>query len=139
MYWPKGINKLEENTIVNTPSYLIDIMPTFLQVANAKYPTTYKGNPIFPLTGRSLAPVFKGDTLSLHQYMFWEHEDRQAVRKGNWKAVKDEKSNKWDLYDLSTDRSEEKNVASVYPDILKDLTAKWDEWSKKNFVFPKHK
>ncbi len=81
MYWPNGINKTSENTIVRTPSYLIDIMPTFLQVANASYPIKYKGNNIFPLTSRSLAPVFKGDTLKWHEYMFWEHEDKQAVRK----------------------------------------------------------
>jgi arylsulfatase A-like enzyme len=138
LFWPKGIDRRQENTFVKTPSYLIDIMPTFLAVAGAHYPTEYRGKPIFPLTGRSLAPVFKGDTLSRHAYMFWEHEDRQAVRKGKWKAVKDLHSDSWDLYDLSIDRSEENNVSAVYPDVLKELVAKWDEWAKQDFVLPKH-
>ena len=70
--------------------------------------------------------------------MFWEHEGWQAVRKGNWKAVKDLKSNFWDLYNLTDDRSEEKNLATVYPDILRELTSKWDEWAAKDQVLPKH-
>ena len=139
MYWPKGIDKKEENTIVRTPSYLLDIMPTFAEVAKAKYPSEYKGNAIYPLSGRSLAPVFLGDTLSQPQYMFWEHEGNQAVRKGNWKAVKSNKMNAWELFDLFTDRAEEHNLASRYPDVLNDLTTKWTEWSQKDFVFPKHK
>jgi len=139
LYWPKGIDKNEENSIVKTPSYLIDIMPTFLDVANATYQTEYKSNSIFPLNGRSLSPVFKGNALSEHAYMFWEHEGNQAVRKGNWKAVKNNKSKAWSLYDLSTDRDEENDVAAQYPAVLNELTAKWNEWSVTDFVFPKHK
>lgn len=137
--WPKGIAKKQENTITKTPSYLIDIMPTFLEVAKAKYATEYKGNQIFPLAGRSLAPVFAGNTLQPHEYMYWEHEGNQAVRKGNWKAVKDGKSTVWDLYDLATDRDEEHNLASAKPDVLKDLTEHWLAWAKKDFVLPRHK
>lgn len=138
LYWPKGMKKAEENTIIKTPSYLIDIMPTFLDVAQATYPTEYKGNEIFPLTGRSIAPALQGNVLSEHEYMYWEHEGRQAVRKGNWKAVKNVKDTTWDLYDLSTDRDEEINLAAKQPDILNDLVTKWDEWAAKDFVFPKH-
>ncbi len=138
MYWPKGIKKTQENTIVKTPSYLLDIMPTFIEVAGARYPSQYKGVAITPLSGRSLAPVFRADTISSHEYMFWEHEGWQAVRKGNWKAVKDLKSKSWDLYNLTDDRTEEKNLAAVYPDVLRDLTSKWDEWAAKDQVLPKH-
>ena len=138
MYWPKGIGDKEHNSIVNKPSYLPDIMPTFIDAGKAKYPTTFKGNAIYPITGRSLIPALMGDTLSKHEYMFWEHEGWQAVRKGNWKAVKDKKGTTWSLYDLSTDRSEEHNLASVDTDILNDLVTHWDDWAKEDFVFPKH-
>ncbi len=139
MYWPKGIGKKEENTIVKTPSYLLDIMPTFLEIAKAKYPTQYKGNTIIPLGGRSLAPVLAGNTLSEHPYMFWEHEGNQAVRKNNWKAVKDHKSTAWSLFDVVKDRNEENDVAAQNPDVLKDLVDNWNNWAKADHVFPKHK
>ena len=136
-YWPNGMDKEQANTLVKTPSYLIDIMPTFLDVSKAAYPSEYKGNPVLPLTGRSVAPSLKGMALTEHEYMFWEHEGRQAVRKGNWKAVKDLKRTDWELYDLSTDRDEEHDVAEQYPDIVKDLVSKWNDWAEKDFVFPK--
>ena len=113
-------------------------MPTFIDVGKTNYPTTFKGNTIYPITGRSLAPVFMGDTLRKHEYMFWEHEGWQAVRKGNWKAVKDKKGTTWSLYDLLTDRSEEHNLASVETGILNDLVKHWNEWAKEDYVFPKH-
>ncbi len=138
MYWPKGIGDKEQNSIVTTPSYLPDIMPTLLDVGNAKYPAIFKGNTIYPLTGRSLAPVLKGDTISKHEYMYWEHEGWQAVRKGNWKAVKDKKGTTWSLYDLSTDRDEEQNLASKNEDILNDLVIHWNQWREEDYVFPKH-
>lgn len=138
IYWPKGIDKSRENTIVKTPSYLIDIMPTFIEVAKASYPKEYKGNSIFPITGRSLAPVFKGNMLSEHPYMYWEHEGWQAIRKGNWKAVKDNKSDVWNLYNLTNDKSEEHDVAAQHPDVLKELVTKWTEWAQQDFVVPRH-
>ena len=113
-------------------------MPTFLEISKAQYPTVYKNNSITPLSGRSLAPVFTGKALSKHEFMFWEHEGNQAVRKGNWKAVKDNKRTEWDLYDLSTDKDEQNNVANTYPEVLKDLVTKWNNWATADYVLPKH-
>lgn len=139
MHWPNGIGKSQQNTFVNTPSYLIDIMPTFLELTKAKYPRTFKGNIITPLEGRSMVPVINGSPFSQHTYMFWEHEGNQAVRKGQWKAVKDGEKKNWELYDLSNDRAEELNMAGQYPNILSELVAKWEEWANTHAVFPKHK
>ena len=138
MFWPKGLKSSEQNRIVTTPSYLPDVMPTFIALAGATYPKSYKGNDITPLVGRSLAPVLTGDTLSCHQIMFWEHEGWQAVREGDWKAVKDSRAGVWNLYNLSTDRSEENDLAATYPDVLKELTGKWAQWAEQDHVFPKH-
>lgn len=139
MHWPKGISKNLQNTTVNTPSYLIDIMPTFMEVAKAKYPTQFYNNTIPPLEGRSIAPQFQGKEAGRHPYMYWEHEDNQAIRKGNWKAVKDGNKKKWELFDLSSDRNETKNVASQRRDILQELERKWEEWANTHYVFPKRK
>ncbi len=138
-YWPKGISTNQENKIVNTPSYLIDIMPTFIEVAKAKYPARFHNNTIPPLEGRSMLPEFQGKEVSQHSYMYWEHEGNEAIRKGNWKAVKDGNEKSWQLYDLSSDRIETKNVSAQHPEILKELIAKWEEWANSHYVFPKHK
>ena len=42
---------------------------------------------------------------------------------GSWKAVRPRKSTVWELYDLSTDISESKDLAKARPEILAKLKA----------------
>jgi arylsulfatase len=136
MQWPKGIT--EKNKIVNTPAYLIDIMPTILTLTGAAYPKTFHaGKSIYPLTGNTLQPSFTGKQLKQHEYMYWEHQYNAAIRKGEWKAIHSLTNNSWVLFDLSNDRSEEQDVALAHPTLLEELKLKWHEWAKSNFVLPK--
>ncbi len=61
-------------------------------------------------------------------YLYWEYPEKGgqiAVRIGNWKGVKVQmKANpaaKWELYDLSGDRSEQKNRAEELPQRLNEM------------------
>jgi arylsulfatase A-like enzyme len=54
--------------------------------------------------------------------MYWELGKQRAVRKGDWKAYRDKKTN-WELYDLSTDIEEQINLAHKKEKVLKDLIA----------------
>lgn len=138
MHWPKGITV--KNRILETPAYLIDIMPTILSVTKASYPTVFHGGEhIYPLSGSSLQPVFTGGSFKQHPYMYWEHENNAAIRKGNWKAVHSLTNNSWALYDLSRDRSEMHDLSGQHPGILKELKEKWHQWAKEYFVLPKKK
>lgn len=137
MSWPDGISSDLQNKVLTTPCYLIDIMPTFLEIAGAKYPSTYNGNNIYPLEGRSMAALLKGRNISAHEYMYWEHEGNQAIRQGEWKAVKDREKKDWELFNLNKDRSEEDNIAAKNTGKLKSLVDKWQEWADNHFVFPK--
>lgn len=60
-----------------------------------------------------------------------------AVRHGNFKAIRDEKSTEWELYDVVADRTERHNLAAEHPEMLKELIGKWDEWAATHFVLPK--
>ena len=56
-----------------------------------------------------------------HDYLYWEfHENngRQAVRMGDWKAVKYDVHNNGEieLYNLSDDVAESNNLAKQYPE-----------------------
>ena len=73
--------------------------------------------------GISFLPTLLGqdDKQEKHDHLYWEfHETNQiAVRKGNWKLrVVNGNS---ELYDLANDLHEDKNVASKYPKIVKEL------------------
>ncbi|MEL7121058.1 MAG: arylsulfatase [Bacteroidota bacterium] len=135
-HWPDVIKK-QQGKITNTPSYLIDIMPTLLDISKAEYPAQYKGKNIHPLEGESLVAVFKKGDKELHEYMYWEHQSNCAIRYGNWKAIKKLTDTNWQLYNLENDRIEAHDLASENPDMVNHLNDKWYEWANSHLVLPK--
>ncbi len=127
-------SKKRDKNWCHTPAYLPDIMPTFIEVSGAVYPEEYNGERIHPLVGESILPALRGETKSLHEYMFWEHQGNRAIRWGDWKGVWDEVSKEWELYDIAQDRSERDNLAAKNPQIISQLSSKWSEWAKRDNV-----
>ncbi|MGV3503684.1 MAG: arylsulfatase [Adhaeribacter sp.] len=138
-HWPAGIRE-QAGKWHRNPYYLIDIMPTLVEIGQAAYPATFhNGNKIQATEGISLAPVFRKGKAKTHEYMFWEHEDNCAVRYGKWKAIKKLKDKNWQLYDIEKDRSERFDVAAQNPALVKTLDAKWYAWAHSHQVLPKGK
>lgn len=131
-HWPNGIKRKGE--LDSQPSHLIDIMATCVDVANAQYPTKVANDAITPLEGRSLLPVFTGNTLE-RDALYWEHEGNRAIRVGKWKLVAKE-NQPWELYDISQDRIEAHDLAAAMPEQVKELAAKWETWAARANVLP---
>src|SRR5262245_46956881 len=127
-HWPAGISASRRNHLETQPGHVVDLMATCVDLASAKYPAQRNGHKIKPLEGVSLAPAFKGGSLKRTKSIFWEHEGNRAVREGKWKLVAKE-NELWELYDMSNDRSESRNLAVRYPDRVKALAAKWDAYA----------
>ena len=135
--WPEVLGKYS-NQIRRNVGFVPDIMATFVEVARAEYPTTYHdGNSIIPMAGTSLMSTVHNPDKQIHEYIFGEHFNNCFVRWKNWKAVKDEKMKEWELYDIEKDRTEWNNVAAEYPDVLKKMVRKWEEWANECYIFPK--
>ncbi len=123
VHWPAGIKAHGE--LRADPGHLIDLLPTLLEILGAKQPATLAGLPTPPLPGTSLVPDFANDGNVKHQYLWWNHEGNRAIRIGDWKLVADHTS-PWELYDLSTDRSETKNLAATHPEKAQELEKAWN-------------
>jgi arylsulfatase A-like enzyme len=130
-HWPRQI---KPGQITRQVGHIIDFMPTFVEVAGAKYPGTYNGQNITPMEGISLLPVLSGEELSQkpHRNIFWEHFGHKAVRQANWKLVSEK--NEWMLYDLNVDPVELNNVAGKYPEKVAELAELWKQWAKRAMV-----
>jgi arylsulfatase len=135
-HWPKTI-KSQKATLNHSPAYLIDIMPTILDIARAEYPERYKGNDIWPLEGQSMTGLFENGVWSEHEFMFWEHEDNCTCRMGKFKAIQKYDEGVWELYDMQKDRSELNDISKENTDILNIITQKWQEWAESHLVIPK--
>jgi arylsulfatase A-like enzyme len=116
-YW-KG--KIKPGT-TEQPAALWDLFPTFQQLS---------GMPVSKnIDGLSLLPVFLNQPVKQqHEYFYWEfHENkgRQALLWGKWKAVRlnvnQDDNSPLELYDLSVDPSEQKNIASQNPTVVKTI------------------
>lgn len=135
-YFPK--NKKNQGSFTNEVGHLIDLMPTIIEVSGATYPKVFhKGNVIYPLPGKSLVDVITKKAQLKREYLFWEHQDYCAIRKGDFKAVKKINDSQWQLFNLKNDRTERIDIAKRNPELVNELNQKWNEWAIENNVLPK--
>lgn len=90
-----------------------DFMPTVAQIAGTAVPED--------TDGISVLPTLMGEKQAQHEYLYWEFYERgfgQAVRMGNWKAVRNDTGEPIELYDLSNDIGETNDLAAKHPDIV---------------------
>lgn len=128
--------KIKAGSISKGTGHIIDLAPTFYELAGAKYPTKYKNVIPYALPGKSLLPVLYGkqDEVERHVPLFWERAGNRAIRDGKWKLVSHWPSYTWELYNIEEDRGETKNVARENSDLVGELSVKYFKWAKENGV-----
>ncbi|NNE93319.1 MAG: arylsulfatase [Verrucomicrobiales bacterium] len=126
--WP-GVT--EAGAITHQPGHIIDVMPTLLELAGSEYPAEISGKPILPVEGKSLLPIFRGETREPHDTLAWELYGNRAIRQRDWKAIWNQGTEKWELYNLKTDRTETENLASKHPDRLAAMARDWEKWEER--------
>jgi arylsulfatase A-like enzyme len=129
IYWPKGLKGLE-NTINRGVGHVMDILPTCLELAEAKYPVKINGEATNPPEGKSLLPLLRHEIKSTHNTIFWEHEGGRAARAGDWK-ISALNGSPWELFNMATDRTETKNLAAENPSKVNEIAGLWNEWAKR--------
>ncbi|WP_116125333.1 arylsulfatase [Lewinella sp. IMCC34183] len=125
VHWSAGL-EAEAGSLVRAPGHVIDLMPTFLDLAGTEYPMDYADRDIPALEGKSLLPLIKGQRREPHEVLFWQHDRGKAVRVGDWKLVR-WADQPWELYDLSKDLTETNDLAAEYPEKVEELRARWQE------------
>ncbi|MBI5769374.1 MAG: arylsulfatase [Verrucomicrobia bacterium] len=110
--WPGNV---PAGRVSDEPWAFWDFLPTAAELAGAKLPAGFKPD------GLSLVSFLRGGPAPKRDYFYWElHEQMptQAVRFGDWKAVRPRHDRPLELYDLATDVGETKNVATAHPDLV---------------------
>lgn len=114
--WPNNIEMGSQCRMVCSGS---DIYPTLCEIAGITLDEE-------PIDGLSLAPYLLGNhrDQKVHDYLYWEHFGRgftQAVRLGHWKGIRNGRRSAIELYDLSKDPSEQRNLAPIKRDVVKKI------------------
>ena len=126
-HWPKGIKA--KGALRHSPSHVIDIVPTILEMAGIPKPSSWKNQKVPTAPGKSLVPTFASDVAIQRDHLWWFHDGHRAVRKGDFKLVS-AKNEPWELYNLKTDRAESKNLVNQKPKLKEKLENLWNEQVK---------
>ena len=117
-WWP---SKIQPGQVTGHVSAFWDISPTVRELAGAE--------PQADTDGISMVPVLLGQgEQATHDTLYWEFFERggkRAILKDKWKLILYKTNTDLDprleLFDLSRDISENKNVASQHPEVISEL------------------
>ncbi len=124
-YWPAGLKA--RGTITDQRAHIIDLMATLMDVASAPWPAESAGQPLAPLPGKSLRPIFAGEIRAPHDTLYFHLMDHRAVVAGDWKLVSDWGA-PWALFNVATDRTELHDLAQSDPTRAETLEKTWSAW-----------
>lgn len=122
VHWPAGIDAPGQWR--NSPVHFVDVVPTVLELAGGELPTTFDGQPMPKSPGVSLVRELQAAGRVHHETLWWLHEGNRAIRAGDWKLVA-AREQPWELYDLSTDRTETQDLAATQPRRVEQLARLW--------------
>lgn len=131
-HWPQGIAK--GDGYLDTPAHLMDLVPTILEATGASYPKERGGHKITPVEGISLLPAIGNPEAVPERVLAFEHQGARGLRKGDWKLVWGKRQPdqvRWELFDLSKDRSEQRDLAATYPATRDELINDWNAWARR--------
>ena len=97
--------------------YFPDFMPTLARLAGSMGAVPSDTN------GMDISPLFFGQDIDTDSRpLYWEFPGKQrAVRHGEWKCVTVKKNAPLELYRIKDDPNEEHDLASEYPDVVRQL------------------
>jgi len=131
VHWPGVIPTDRHGQFVREPAHLIDLLPSFLDIAGAKPDAA-----AFKLEGQSIAAMLKGNPGAADRTFAWEHDGHRGIRKGKWKLVRLPTDAQWSLFDLEADRAEQNDVYAAQPDVGREMLKAYDEWATRCGVVP---
>jgi len=146
--WPARIK--DHGGLRSQFTHVNDIAGTVFDVTGIRFPSVVDGVEQLPLAGVSFADTFdQALAPSHHHVQVFEQWGNRAIYKDGWVAaarhtipwVRAPKDNfffhdRWELYHVADDFSEAHDLATQYPDKLKELQALFDVEALKYDIYP---
>ncbi|MEL7187731.1 MAG: sulfatase-like hydrolase/transferase, partial [Pseudomonadota bacterium] len=136
--WPAV---MQGGQVVHSVGHVMDLLPTFAELAGIELPAKFGDRDLLPLEGQSLAPVFREEEVAADERkLYWMIGGAKAMRKGKWKIVTQgpERTqagiaipaghDAWELYDMQADRCELHDLADQYPQRVVSMAESWNAW-----------
>ncbi len=119
--WPKHI---ESGSVIDEAFWSPDLLVACAKLARAPLPEGVR------LDGKDPLPILTQGKPSRHKSFFFNYRNHAALRAGEWKIVRENPEDPWQLFNLKADLSESKNRADEQPKILARLNRLFETWQK---------
>jgi arylsulfatase A-like enzyme len=119
--WP---GKISAGSVISEPFWSPDLLIACTELAGARLPEdrVYDGkNPLPVLTQAAKSP---------HESFFFAYRSHAALRKGDWKIVREKPNQPWQLFHLAADLGETRNVATEQPQRVTEMESVFADWEK---------
>lgn len=128
--------KVKAGSESDAVGYFADWFPTLCAAAGVEAPGA--------LDGENLLPVLEGGTARKDRkplvWVFPEYTGQVAVRIGDYKVLKrglnKKQPDSWEVYEISSDRAETKNLAQEKPELIEEAVRILKRESADNPLFP---
>jgi arylsulfatase A-like enzyme len=121
--WP-GVT--EAGAVSEDRVIIEDFFTTILEIADVNYEVPQV------VDGISFVPLLKGEEGNDERSMYWHYPNRwggvgpgigpsSTIRKGEWKLIYFHKSRHFELYNITNDIGETRNLAETSPEVLQSL------------------
>ncbi|MGY8690906.1 MAG: sulfatase-like hydrolase/transferase, partial [Verrucomicrobiales bacterium] len=134
--WPGKIpaGKVDKTSLLSA----VDLLPTFCEIAGVTLPPAYKPD------GLSQVAALKGEAQAKRKKpLFWKmqagwppnktrpnHWVAYAMVDQNWKLVSNNDASHWELFDITLDPYEKRDLKDQHPKVVQQLLGKLDTWKK---------
>jgi len=120
--------------------HVTDVVPTFLEVAGATYPDTVGGRAVRRPIGVSMIPILRGteESVAGNRGVGYELFEMRAYIQDEWKLLRLPEpfgTGDWQLYNLTEDPGEIRDVSDAHPEIKAALIEAWQQYAAENDVF----
>jgi arylsulfatase len=129
------------NGLNHSVLHVMDIAPTFLELAGVEHPANQRDSTVAPLQGRSLWPLLAGRQSTVRtddDWLGWELFGNRAIRQGDWKLLYLLKgaggTGDWQLFNLLVDPGETHDLSAAHPERRDAMLKLWDEYVRANGV-----
>ena len=119
--WPGHI---KSGSVVDQAFWSPDILIACAKLAGVPLPSD------IVLDGKDPLPILTTGARSKHESLYFEYRTHAALRKGDWKIVRERPNRPWQLYNLREDLAESNDLAGKRSEKLSELERVFEEWRR---------
>lgn len=101
----------QQPQIVSTPVWLLDLFPTFAELASEPLEQEIEGHSLLPLIEG------KADAIPAERFMYFYKRNEQSIRQGPWFAFRHHPAKPVQLFLIEEDPKLQVNLAKLYPEV----------------------